>query len=236
MGDDLGGHVPGPAVKISRIRHSAPLRATAQARIMISLPRVECQQRARDAVLCQSPPPAPSQCGRILQTHRGQTMKRGLTAFRRSAEDAWRRERRLLAGRTMTYPLLLDEMFSGAITGQLRAKGHDVLAVVADPALVALPDEQILARAASPGRAFSHGQHQGLRPTGRPLPGSQPGTRRADPRLSQDLPAGPQLHRRHHQRTVCPPRPARTVAAWPGHLPAPAIAAPPPAGLQTTRC
>jgi hypothetical protein len=81
-------------------------------------------------------------------------MKRGLTAFRRSAEDAWRRERRLLAGRTMTYPLLLDEMFSGAITGQLRAKGHDVLAVVADPALVALPDEQILARAASTGRAL----------------------------------------------------------------------------------
>lgn len=123
----------------------------------------------------------------------------------------------------MSYPLLLDEMFSGAIAEQLRAKGHDVLAVVADPALVALPDEQILARAASTRARFSHGQHQGLRPTGRPLPGSQPGTRRANPRLSQDLPAGPQLRRRHHQRTVSPPRPARTVAAWPGHLPAPTI-------------
>jgi hypothetical protein len=44
----------------------------------------------------------------------------------------------------VSYPLLLDEMFSGAIAEQLRAKGHDVLAVVADPALVALPDEQIL--------------------------------------------------------------------------------------------
>ena len=54
----------------------------------------------------------------------------------------------------MTYPLLLDEMFSGAIAEQLRAKGHDVLAVVANPALVALPDEQILARAASTGRAL----------------------------------------------------------------------------------
>jgi hypothetical protein len=54
----------------------------------------------------------------------------------------------------MSYPLLLDEMFSGAIAEQLRAKGHDVLAVVADPALVALPDEQILARAASTGRAL----------------------------------------------------------------------------------
>jgi Trk K+ transport system NAD-binding subunit len=40
----------------------------------------------------------------------------------------------------MSYPLLLDEMFSGAIAEQLRAKGHDVLAVVADPDLVALPD------------------------------------------------------------------------------------------------
>ena len=54
----------------------------------------------------------------------------------------------------MSYPLLLDEMFSGATAGQLRAKGHDVLAVVAAPALVGLPDEQILARASSTGRAL----------------------------------------------------------------------------------
>jgi hypothetical protein len=54
----------------------------------------------------------------------------------------------------VSYPLLLDEMFSGTIAGQLRGKGHDVLAVVADPALVALPDEQILAHAASTGRAL----------------------------------------------------------------------------------
>jgi hypothetical protein len=52
----------------------------------------------------------------------------------------------------MSYRLLLDEMFPGAIAEQLRAKGHDVLAVVADPALAALPDEQTLARAASTGR------------------------------------------------------------------------------------
>jgi hypothetical protein len=54
----------------------------------------------------------------------------------------------------VSYPLLLDEMFSGAIAEELRAKGHDVLAVVADPALVALPDDQILAYAASRGRAL----------------------------------------------------------------------------------
>ncbi|MGO9221626.1 MAG: DUF5615 family PIN-like protein [Streptosporangiaceae bacterium] len=54
----------------------------------------------------------------------------------------------------MSHPLLLDEMLSGVIAEQLRAKGHDVLAVVADPALIALPDEQILAHAASTGRAL----------------------------------------------------------------------------------
>ncbi len=50
--------------------------------------------------------------------------------------------------------LLLDEMFSGIIAGQLRAKGHDVLAVVADPALVGLADDQILARATATSRAL----------------------------------------------------------------------------------
>ncbi len=54
----------------------------------------------------------------------------------------------------MSNPLLLDEVFSGVIAEQLRAKGHDVLAVVADPALVALPDDQILAHAASTRRAL----------------------------------------------------------------------------------
>jgi hypothetical protein len=53
----------------------------------------------------------------------------------------------------VSYPLLLDEMFSGTIAGQLRGQGYNVLAVVADPALVALPDEQILAYAVSTGRA-----------------------------------------------------------------------------------
>jgi len=50
--------------------------------------------------------------------------------------------------------LLLDEMFSGIIAEQLRAKGHDVLAVVADPALVGFADEQILAHAAAARRAL----------------------------------------------------------------------------------
>ena len=55
----------------------------------------------------------------------------------------------------MSRPLLLDEMFSGTIAEQLRAKGHDVLAVVTDPALISLPDDQILAHAAATGRALA---------------------------------------------------------------------------------
>src|SRR6266581_5488259 len=45
-------------------------------------------------------------------------------------------------------------MFSDSIAQQLRAKAHDVLSVVANPALVALPDEQVLAYATAEGRAL----------------------------------------------------------------------------------
>jgi predicted nuclease of predicted toxin-antitoxin system len=54
----------------------------------------------------------------------------------------------------MSHPILLDEMFSGTIAEQLRAKGHDAQAVVTDPALLSLPDDQVLARAAAAGRAL----------------------------------------------------------------------------------
>ena len=54
----------------------------------------------------------------------------------------------------MSSRLLLDEMFSGLIAEQLRAAGHDVLAVVTDQALVTLPDDQILAYATATGRAL----------------------------------------------------------------------------------
>jgi hypothetical protein len=54
----------------------------------------------------------------------------------------------------VSFPLLLDEMFSDTIAQQLRAKGHDVQAVVADPSLAALPDDQILPHAAATGRAL----------------------------------------------------------------------------------
>jgi predicted nuclease of predicted toxin-antitoxin system len=54
----------------------------------------------------------------------------------------------------MSDPLLLDEMFSDAIAQQLRAKGYDVVSVVAHSALVGLPDDQILAYATAEGRAL----------------------------------------------------------------------------------
>jgi hypothetical protein len=54
----------------------------------------------------------------------------------------------------VSHPLLLDEMFSDSIAQQLRAKAHDVISVVADSALVGLPDEQVLAYATEAGRAL----------------------------------------------------------------------------------
>jgi hypothetical protein len=54
----------------------------------------------------------------------------------------------------MSQPLLLDEMFSDHIAQQLRSQGHDVTSVVADPALVGLPDEQVLAYATAQGRVL----------------------------------------------------------------------------------
>lgn len=54
----------------------------------------------------------------------------------------------------MARALLLDEMLSGAIAGQLRAGGHDVVAVVEDSALVGLPDGEVLGAAAGAGRGL----------------------------------------------------------------------------------
>jgi predicted nuclease of predicted toxin-antitoxin system len=54
----------------------------------------------------------------------------------------------------MSQPLLLDEMFTDDIAQQLRTKGYDVISVVADPALVGRPDDQILAYATTEGRTL----------------------------------------------------------------------------------
>ena len=54
----------------------------------------------------------------------------------------------------MSQPLLLGEMFTDDIAQQLRAKGYDVISVVTDPALVGLPDDQVLAHATTEGRTL----------------------------------------------------------------------------------
>lgn len=48
--------------------------------------------------------------------------------------------------------LLLDEHYSDAIAAELRAAGHDVVAVVADPQLRAQPDSEVFRHAVASGR------------------------------------------------------------------------------------
>jgi len=50
--------------------------------------------------------------------------------------------------------LALDEMFSPQIAAELVRRGHDVVAVAADPGLAGLPDEQILEWATEQGRCL----------------------------------------------------------------------------------
>jgi predicted nuclease of predicted toxin-antitoxin system len=54
----------------------------------------------------------------------------------------------------VTARLLLDEMFSPQIAAELVRRGHDVVAVAADPELAGLPDEQVLEWATSQGRCL----------------------------------------------------------------------------------
>ncbi|HEU5008373.1 MAG TPA: DUF5615 family PIN-like protein [Jatrophihabitantaceae bacterium] len=52
----------------------------------------------------------------------------------------------------MKQALLLDEHYSDAIAAELRAAGHDVVAVVADPQLRAQSDPEVYRHAAASGR------------------------------------------------------------------------------------
>lgn len=54
----------------------------------------------------------------------------------------------------MSVALLLDEMFAPELAAELVKRGHDVVAVAADPALTGLPDEQVLALATEQGRCL----------------------------------------------------------------------------------
>jgi Domain of unknown function (DUF5615) len=58
------------------------------------------------------------------------------------------------AAAVVSVRLVLDEMFSPEIAWELVKRGHDVVAVAADPALVGLPDEQVLEWATDQGRCL----------------------------------------------------------------------------------
>jgi hypothetical protein len=54
----------------------------------------------------------------------------------------------------LSAALVLDEMFSPEIAAELVKRGHDVVAVAADPALAGLPDDQLLAWAGEQHRCL----------------------------------------------------------------------------------
>jgi Domain of unknown function (DUF5615) len=72
---------------------------------------------------------------------RGRTSRRGAVAAGAAAA-------------VVSVRLALDERFSPRIARELVRKGHDVLAVAADPGLTGLPDEQILEWGTEQGRCL----------------------------------------------------------------------------------
>lgn len=54
----------------------------------------------------------------------------------------------------MNAALVLDEMFSPEIASELVKRGHDVIAVAADPTLAGLPDQQLLESATEQARVL----------------------------------------------------------------------------------
>lgn len=92
--------------------------------------------------------------------------------------------------------LLLDEMFSDSIAQDLRAQGHDVVSIVADPALIGLPDDQVLAYAAREGRVLVTANIKGLRSPRWALPRFRPSPRRHDLGIDQDFPSEPRVRAR----------------------------------------
>ena len=64
----------------------------------------------------------------------------------------------------MSEKLLLDEHYSDVIAAGLRAAGHDVIAVVADPQLRAQPDLEVFRHAAESRRRIVTENIKDLRP------------------------------------------------------------------------
>src|ERR1700710_997790 len=64
----------------------------------------------------------------------------------------------------VTQSLLLDEHYSDAIAAQLRAAGHDAVAIVADPELRAQSDLDVFRRAAASRRLIVTENGKAFRP------------------------------------------------------------------------
>ena len=111
--------------------------------------------------------------------------------------------------------LLLDEMFSPAIAAELRALGHDVIAVADRPDLRAKSDEEIFAWASAEGRWLLTENVKDFRPILlRAWPGGPPGggllftSHRAFPRSRKD--PGPLISALHAWLATGPPAPPVT--------------------------
>ena len=120
----------------------------------------------------------------------------------------------------MSQPLLLDEMFSDDIAKQLRAKGYDVISVVADPALVGLPDDQVLAYATTDGRALVTANIKDFVPSDGRYRAAGQSHAGLILDINQDLPAEPRISLRDHklprhaaQRHGQDPDPARCYSS-----------------------
>ena len=119
--------------------------------------------------------------------------------------------------------LLLDEMFSGIIAEQLRAKGHDVLAAVADPALVGLADDQILAHAAAARRTLVTANIKDFIPLDARYRAASQTHAGLILVSAKTFPPRPHFHRSDHQRPIRPPRPAKPDPARAGALSLPQV-------------
>ena len=111
--------------------------------------------------------------------------------------------------------LLLDEMFSPAIAAELRARGHNIIAVAERPDLRAKPDEEIFAWAAADGRWLLTENVKDFRPimlralqAGSPCCGLLFTSSRSFPRSRKD--PGPLIQALHTWLTAGPPRPPAT--------------------------
>jgi predicted nuclease of predicted toxin-antitoxin system len=117
--------------------------------------------------------------------------------------------------------LLLDEMFSPAVAAELRALGHDVIAIAGRPDLRSKPDEEVFAWASAEKRWLLTENVKDFRPIMlRALQAGPPGcgllftSSRAFPRSRKN--PGPLIRALHVWLNTGPPAPPVTESWLPG--------------------